>query len=171
MYTTPTWSKVLFVEILTSLSVQLSEWKSAWRKSLGEPFITPWVFNNASLQMQPNGAGHGQWPWMLKTPDIALVHLYRASGTASARCGLSSQYTLVVAQVLRWLVDLAQQLLGLEVFGQEMRLQPSEAHLCADIAGWSDVTTLDRRINFVSRSRKRATHFRTLIGISTCTCQ
>src|SRR5205814_6498276 len=46
-----------------------------------------------------------------------------------------------------------------DVFRQEMHLQPSEVHLCADIAGWSDIDTLDRCMNFVSRSRKRATHF------------
>lgn len=53
------------------LALQLDVWKKA-AQELGEPFITPWVFNDASLQMQPNGAGHGQWPWMLKTPDITL---------------------------------------------------------------------------------------------------
>jgi hypothetical protein len=46
-----------------------------------------------------------------------------------------------------------------EVFGQEVHLLLSEVHLCADLAGWTDIATLDRRINFVSRSRKRATHF------------
>ena len=55
----------------SELAIRLDGWKRM-AQELGEPFITPWVFNNASLQMQPNGAGHGQWPWMLKTPDITL---------------------------------------------------------------------------------------------------
>src|SRR5260370_42389992 len=40
-----------------------------------------------------------------------------------------------------------------------MVVKPSAVHLCTDIVGWSDIDALDRRINFVSRSRKRATHF------------
>src|SRR5258708_6294825 len=40
-----------------------------------------------------------------------------------------------------------------------MFLQPSEIHLCADIAGWSEIASLDRRKHCVSRSRKRGSHF------------
>jgi len=142
-------------DIDSELAIRLDTWKHM-AQELGEPFITPWVFNNASLQMQPNGAGHGQWPWMLKTPDIILyVSQGKWNGTGAVR--LSSQY-LWTCTSLRDAVALLQTFL-MEVFGQEIHLQPSEIHLCADVAGWSDVTTLDRRINFVSRSRKRATHF------------
>ena len=35
-------------------------------------------------------------------------------------------------------------------------LQPSSIDLCVDVAGWHDIATLDRRRNFVSRSRKRS---------------
>lgn len=70
-------------DIDTALATRLDEWKHM-AQELGEPFITPWVFNNASLQMQPNGAGHRQWPWMLKTPDITL-YISRASGTESVQ--------------------------------------------------------------------------------------
>jgi hypothetical protein len=142
-------------DIDTALALQLDEWKKT-AQELGEPFITPWVFNEASLQMQPNGAGHGQWPWMLKTPDITLyVSQGKWNGVGAVR--LSSQY-LWSCTSLRNALILLQAFLT-EVFGQEMHLQPSEVHLCADIAGWLDVATLDRRVNFVSRSRKRTTHF------------
>jgi hypothetical protein len=45
-------------DIDEALAAQLNEWKHMAQK-LGEPCITRWVFNNASLQMQPNRAGHG----------------------------------------------------------------------------------------------------------------
>ena len=142
-------------EIDTGLAMKLSEWKHM-AQELGEPFITPWAFNNASLQMQPNGAGHGQWPWMLKTPDITLyISQGKWNGVGAVR--LSSQYLWSCRSLLDALTLLSAFLK--EVFEQEMHLQPSEVHLCADIAGWSDIDTLDRRVNFVSRSRKRATHF------------
>ena len=77
-------------EIDTESAVQLDEWKRL-AQELSEPFITPWVFNNASLQMQPNGAGHGQWPWMLKTTDITLyISQGKWNGVGAVR--LSSQY-------------------------------------------------------------------------------
>jgi len=142
-------------DIEATQALQLDEWKRT-AQELGEPFITPWVFNNASLQMQPNGAGHGQWPWMLKTPDITLyISQGKWNGVGAVR--LSSQYLWSCVSLRDALVLLSTFLT--EVFGQEMHLQPSEIHLCADIAGWSDIAALDRRINFVSRSRKRATHF------------
>src|SRR5437763_17189185 len=87
--------------------------------------------NNASLQMQPNGAGHGQWPWMLKTPDITLyISQGKWNGVGAVR--LSSQY-LWSCTSLRDALTLLNTFLE-DVFGQEMHLQPSEVHLCADIA-------------------------------------
>jgi hypothetical protein len=77
-------------DIDTALAGQLNEWK-CMAQELGEPFITSWAFNGAALQMQPNGAGHGQWPWMLKTPDITLcISQGKWNGVGAVR--LSSQY-------------------------------------------------------------------------------
>src|SRR5579871_2001906 len=106
------------------LAIQLDGWKRA-AQELGESFITPWVFNNASLQMQPNGAGHGQWPWMLKTPDITLyISQGKWNGVGAVR--LSSQY-LWSCKSLRDALTLLSTFLN-EVFGQVMHLQPSEVH-------------------------------------------
>src|SRR5205814_2670462 len=77
-------------EIDSGLASLLDEWKKM-AQELGEPFITPWVFNEAALQMQPNGAGHGQWPWMLKTPDITL-YLSRGKWNGVGAVRLSSPY-------------------------------------------------------------------------------
>lgn len=113
------------------LAVRLDGWKRTAQEP-GEPFITPWVFNEASLQMQPNGAGHGQWPWMLKTSDITLyIAQGKWNGVGAVR--LSSQYLwscTSLRDALTWLNSFLS-----EVFGQGMHLQPSEVHLCADIAG------------------------------------
>jgi hypothetical protein len=147
--------RVVRRDIDLALTVQLNEWKRM-AQELGEPFVTPWIFHNASLLMQPNGAGHGQWPWMLKTPDITLyVSQGKWNGVGAVR--LSSQYLWSCTSLSDALALLSTFLT--EVFGQEMHLQPSEVHLCTDIAGWSDISTLDRRMNFVSRSRKRVAHF------------
>ena len=142
-------------DIDAALALQLDEWKKM-AQELGEPFITPWVFNEVSLQMQPNGAGHGQWPWMLKTPDITLYLSHgKWNGVGAVR--LSSQYLWSRGRLFDALVQLDRFLM--DVFKQSMFLQPSEIHLCADVAGWSDIASLDRRKHFVSRSRKRGSHF------------
>jgi len=142
-------------DIDVALALQLDEWKKL-AQEFGEPLVTPWVFNEAALQMQPNGAGHGQFPWMLKTPDITLyVSQGKWNGVAAVR--LSSQYLWSCTGLLDALVWLDAFLR--EIFGQAMFLQPSEIHLCADVAGWSEIAALDRRKHFVSRSRKRGTHF------------
>ncbi len=142
-------------DIDEALALQLDEWKKLAQEQ-GEPFITPWVFHEASLQMQPNRAGHGQFPWMLKTPDITLyISQGKWNGVAAVR--LSSQYLWSCRGLLDALVWLDSFLT--EVFKQAMFLQPSEIHLCADVAGWPDIASLDRRKHFVSRSRKRGSHF------------
>jgi len=147
--------KPIRCDIDEALAAQLDEWKQA-AQELGEPFITPWAFNNASLQMQPNGAGHGQWPWMLKTPDITLyISQGKWNGVGAVR--LSSQYLWSCGRLFDALVWLDSFLMG--VFKQSMFLQPSEIHLCADVAGWPDIACLDRRKHFISRSRKRGSHF------------
>jgi hypothetical protein len=92
---------------------------------------------------------------MLKTPDITLyVSRGKWNGVGAVR--LSSQYLWSCMGLHDALILLSAFLA--EVYGREMNLQPSEIHLCADIGGWSDIDTLDRRVNFVSRSRKRASH-------------
>jgi hypothetical protein len=106
--------------------------------------------------MYQNGAGHGQWPWMLKTQDITL-YLSRGKWNGVGAVRLSSPYLWSCTCLSDALVWVDGFLAG--IFGQEMHLQPSEIHLCADVAGWTELATLDRRKHFVSRSRKRGSHF------------
>lgn len=75
--------------------------------------------------MQPNGAGQGQWPWMLKTPDITL-YLARGKWNGVGAVRLSSQYLWSCTGLLNALVWLDAFLTG--IFRQAMHLQPSEIH-------------------------------------------
>jgi hypothetical protein len=138
-----------------ALAEELDGWKRQAQLT-SQPYPTPWTFNHASLLMQPNGAGRGQWQWMLKTRDITLyISRGKWNGIASVRFNsdylwAASSFMDAVVQVNAFLHDIFQNAV--------MHLQPSEVHLCADIANWHDITTLDRRKNFVSRSRKRGEH-------------
>jgi hypothetical protein len=138
-------------ELDTSLRLQLDEWKRA-AQEVHEECPTILVFNGAVLHMSPNGAGQGQWPWMLKTKDITLyVSGGHWNGIASVR--FSSQYLWSCRGVLEVIMS-AQTFLD-DLFKHEMFLQVSSVDLCVDVAGWEDVERLDRVMNFVSRSRKR----------------
>ena len=54
--------------------------------AVSEPVVTDWTFNGASLLMHPNGAGSGQWQWLLKTSDITLyLSGGKWNGVASVR--------------------------------------------------------------------------------------
>jgi hypothetical protein len=141
-------------ELDDALALQLEEWKKA-AQGTGDLSPTSLLFNGASLHMCPNGAGHGQWPWMLKTNEITLyVSQGQWNGIASVR--FNAEYLWSCQELLDAIVRV-QELLD-DLFHQEMFLQVSAVDLCADIAGWQEITSLDRRRNFVSRSRKRSVH-------------
>jgi hypothetical protein len=141
-------------ELDTSLRLQLDEWKRAAQEG-HEECPTTLAFNGAVLLISPNGAGQGQWPWMLKTQDLTLyVSGGHWNGIASVR--FSSQYLWSCQGVLDAIVS-AQEFLD-ELFQAEMYVQVSSVDLCVDVAGWEDVERLDRVQHFVSRSRKRTVH-------------
>ena len=141
-------------ELDPSLWQQLDAWKRAAQET-HEECPTTLLFEDALLQMCPNGAGQGQWPWMLKTKDLTLyVSGGHWNGIASVR--FSSQYLWSCQGILDAMVS-AQVFLD-ELFKEELFLQVSSIDLCVDVAGWEDVERLDRASNFVSRSRKRGLH-------------
>ncbi len=141
-------------ELDDALALQLEEWKRA-AQDTGDLHPTSLTFNGATLHMCPNGAGHGQWPWMLKTDDITLyVSRGQWNGVASVR--FNAQYLWSCSALLEAIINV-HDLLN-DLFQNEVYLQVSAVDLCADIAGWQEITSLDRRRNFVSRSRKRSVH-------------
>lgn len=122
-------------ELNDLLVLQLEEWKRA-AQGTGDLFPTSLGFNGATLHMCPNGAGHGQWPWMLKTDDITL-YISRGEWNGIASVRFNAQYLWSCQALLDALLrvqDLLNDLLHNEVF-----LQVSAVDLCADIAGWQDV--------------------------------
>ena len=135
-----------------TLAATLDQWKKQ-AQAESEPSVTPWQFNGFSLLMAPNGASRGQYPYMLKTHHLTLyIATGKFNGIASVR--LSSEYLWASPSLLHTIVEVNSFLY--EIFNDPMYLQVSSVDLCADVAGWHDITTLDRRMNFVSRSRKRA---------------
>ena len=136
------------------LVARLEEWK---REAQGTHDLvsTSLTFNGVLMQMYPNGAGRGQWRWVLETGDIKLyISGGQWNGIASVR--FSSAYLWSCPDVLDAII--AVQVFLNELFQDELFLQPSLVDLCVDIAGWSDIEQMDRKRNFVSRSRKRGVH-------------
>ena len=137
------------------LAAQLEHWKKS-AQSLGEPYPSSWMFQDKRLLMQPNGGGHGQWQWMLKSRDITL---YISSGkwNSIASVRLGADYLWSSPDLLTAMMRVNALLY--DIFHDMMYLQVSSVDLCVDMAGWKDITTLDRRNNFVSHARKRAEHY------------
>jgi hypothetical protein len=142
-------------DLSDSFAARLDAWKQQ-AQSTHEPFPTSLDFRNATLHMHPNGAGRGQWQWMLKTDDITLyISRGKWNGIASVR--LNSKFLWSCPSLTDAIVQV-HELLYNAFEGNMLHLQPSMVDLCADVAGWSDVERLDKKRNFVSRSIKRRDH-------------
>ncbi len=144
-------------ELETSLHLQLDTWKKE-AQGMHDECPTSLVFHGATLHMQPNGAGQGQWPWMLKSRDMTCyISGGQWNGIASVR--LSSEY-LWSCRTLLDAIRSVQVLLD-DLFGDEMYLQVSLVDLCVDVAGWDDIDQLDRFQNFITRAKKRTSYAET----------
>lgn len=138
---------------------------NAWQvlaKEQEEPIVTPLVFDGASLQMYPHGAGKGQWRWLLTCPAFnLLVSRGRLNGVIaqvrfSAPFLWSHEWPETHEQDI-WTPIVAVEDFLIECFGPgsgRLHLQVSQVHLCADIAGW-DVSTCAWDTSFLSRARTR----------------
>ena len=142
-------------ELKESLAHQLDERKRE-AQGMHEEVPTSWVFHGKTLLMCPNGGGRGQWPWMLKSRDMTL-YVSRGQWNGIATVRFSSEYLWSCGRLLDAVREV--QVFLDDLFHDEMFLQVSEVHLCADVAGWDGVEKLDRTQHFVSRSRKRTAHF------------
>jgi hypothetical protein len=138
-----------------TLAHQLETWKKEAQEA-HEDVPTSFAFNGKTLHMCPNGAGRGQWAWMLKTRDLTL-YVSRGHWNGIATVRFSSEYLWSCGRFMDAVVQVQMMLDGL--FHNEMFLQVSEVHLCADVAGWDGIEKLDRCKHFVSRSRKRSSRF------------
>jgi len=141
-------------ELPHNLKEQLDAWKHA-AITAEEPIPVPLTFEGVNLHMYPNGAGKGQWRWLLRCESFnLLVSMGRLNCVAQVR--FSSEFLWSCRGVDDAIVRVEEFLV--HHFLQEcVYMQVSEVHLCADIAGW-DVASIDQRCDFVSRSRKRGTY-------------
>src|SRR6266852_8539580 len=139
---------------------QLNTWKNQ-AMAAEEPVVVAWAFQDVNLHMYPHGAGRGQWRWLL-TSDLINLCMSRGRLNCVAMVRCSSEY-LWSCQNLEVAIVTVNAFLY-EIFGCDMYLQVSEAHLCADLVGW-DVTQVDYLLEFVSRSRKRGGHEETDLDV------
>ncbi len=152
--------KPLKRDLSNALVERLDVWKQGAIEAEG-PIVVPWVFEGVNLSMYPHGAGRGQWRWLLTSDLINLcISRGRLNCVAMVRC--SSEYLWSCQNLEVAIVNVNAFLY--EIFGCDMYLQVSEAHLCADLVGW-DVTQVDYLLEFVSRSRKRGGHEETDLDV------
>jgi hypothetical protein len=154
VYHTDQIGKPIKQELANELRLQLEEWKRAAQEA-GEAVVTTSTFHGLSLLMQPNGALHGQFPWMLKSTDITL-YVSSGSWNGIGAVRFNSDFLWSSQGLLHAIVQVQELVDGF--FQGEMYLQVSAVDLCADIAGWQEVATLNKTRDFVSRSRKRRAH-------------
>jgi hypothetical protein len=130
---------------------ELDELKWASQEA-DEDLLTPWSFAGESLHIRAHGSGR-QWRWILHGPslhlDIGTGKLNRIIGKAR----LSSAYLWETGPE-----DALSALYGflVDFYGLGFELQVSEAHLCADIAGWEP--SLADAPAFITRGHRRKTH-------------
>jgi hypothetical protein len=132
----------------------LDGWKQE-AQGVHDEVPTTLKFNKKLLLMCPNGGGRGQWPWMLKSRDITL-YISRGQWNGIATVRFSSEYLWSSPSLTDALIEL--QVFLDELFHNELYLQLSEVHLCADVAGWQDIDQLDRHTHFVTHSLKRGVY-------------
>jgi hypothetical protein len=118
-----------------------------------DDILTSWTFAGEMLYIKAHGSGR-QWRWILHCPSLHLdVGRGKVNGIiAKARLASAFLWELGAEQALATLYAFLVAFCG----GESFRLQVSEVHLCADVAGW-DISLADVHA-FVSRSRRRKGH-------------
>ncbi len=135
------------------LKEQLDGWKQAAIVA-EEPIPVSVTFEGVNLHMYPNGAGKGQWRWLLRCESFnLLVSMGRLNCVAQVR--FSSEFLWSCRGLDNAIIRVEEFLVAF--FGTSVYLQVSEVHLCADVTGWV-VESIDPRRDVVSRSRKRGTY-------------
>ena len=96
-------SKPVKRDLDDSLRVRLDEWKKLAQET-HDDYPTSLTFHDAVVHMAPNGAGQGQWPWLLKTKDITVyISGGHWNGIASVRC--SSHYLWSCESIYTAMID------------------------------------------------------------------
>ncbi len=114
---------------------------------------TRWTFCGETLYIKPHGSQR-QWRWILHCPSLHLDVGTGKHNHIAGKARLSSAFLwehgpdVALANLYAFVVSF---------FGaQGLRLQVSEVHLCADVAGWE--LSLGDAPAFITRGHKRRTH-------------
>src|SRR2546428_3594813 len=119
-------------ELSEEIACELDELQGGARRN-EMAMISPWSFLGVSLFVEPHGAGK-QWRWLLTS---RLLNLAVSRGTFNdiiAQVRLSSEFLWSQEWSGDALSKVHQFLIS--IFGEYIRLQVSEVHLCADIVGY-----------------------------------
>jgi hypothetical protein len=146
-----TWILNVHGTLSSDLDEQLEALKQA-SQEVEDDIPTDWAFNGQTLYIKPHGSGR-QWRWILHCPSL---HLDIGRGKLNHIIGKAR-----LASVFLWAqgpdVALAKLYAFLvKLYGEHFSLQVSEAHLCADIAGWK--LELEAADAFITRGHNRETH-------------
>jgi hypothetical protein len=146
-----TWILNIKGELCAELADELEQLKLASQEA-DDDLATSWAFAGETLFIRAHGSGR-QWRWILHCPSL---HLDVGPGKLNHIIGKAR-----LASVFLWAqgpdVALAQLYAFLvSLYGECFTLQVSEAHLCADIAGWE--LALDAANAFITRGHHRQTH-------------
>jgi hypothetical protein len=146
-----TWILNIKGELSGTLADELDRLKELSQEE-EEDVATSWAFAGESLFIKAHGSGR-QWRWILHCPslhlDIGRGRLNHIIGKARLSSAFLWEHGPDVA--LARLFDLLVAL-----YGESFTLQVSEAHLCADVAGWE--LSLDDAKAFITRGHNRTTH-------------
>ncbi len=115
-----------------------------------QALATDWVFQNTLLFLEPHGAGK-QWRWLLTCRYLSIAISRGKFNDLIAQVRFASEYLWLEEWVGSALYHVHALLMM--IFGEQINLQVSELHLCADIAGF-DFSQVDYQEHFVTRVRK-----------------
>jgi hypothetical protein len=148
-----TWlNNVVLVDFPADLAAALDTFKQA-AQEMEDDLPTHWTFAGETLFIKPHGS-EWQWRWVLHCPSLHLDVGTGKHNHIAGKARLASAFLwehgpdVALSQLYAFLVGF---------YGTEdLRLQVSEIHLCADVAGWA--LSLDDAPAFLTRGHKRSSH-------------
>ncbi|HVB26045.1 MAG TPA: hypothetical protein VNG51_29160 [Ktedonobacteraceae bacterium] len=114
-----------------------------------------WSFLGVLLFVEPHGAGK-QWRWLLTCRLLSVAVSRGRFNDLIAQVRFSSEFLWSQACTGDALYRVHDFLMG--IFGEDIHLQVSEIHLCADVVGY-DFSQCDYEALFVTRVRKNEALF------------
>ncbi len=139
-------------ELDTALQQELDQLQAEARRD-EQAVASRWAFHNTLLFLEPHGAGR-QWRWLLTCRLLSVAISRGKFNDIIAQVRFSSEFLWSQA----WAGDALSEVHSflMSIFGENLHLQVSEVHLCADVVGF-DFSHADYETGFVTRVRKNDT--------------